>query len=88
MFLLTFQECEHVYYCEHCLSQCGHCSNYVTCNSVNGTCPGGWMQGWQTTGKCDKRMQTIKYNQLPKIQFVLCSQILSKYNKLCTLSLT
>lgn len=48
------EQCDGGYYGESCMFQCGHCLDDITCNSINGTCPGGCMPGWQTTDKCDK----------------------------------
>nr|XP_034320549.1 multiple epidermal growth factor-like domains protein 10 isoform X2 [Crassostrea gigas] len=47
------KQCDSGYYGESCMFQCGHCLDNITCNNINGTCPGGCMSGWQNTDKCD-----------------------------------
>nr|XP_034320551.1 multiple epidermal growth factor-like domains protein 10 isoform X2 [Crassostrea gigas] len=49
------EQCDDGNYGESCLFQCGHCLDDITCNNINGTCPGGCMAGWQNTDKCDKQ---------------------------------
>lgn len=49
-------ECNSGTYGENCTYTCGECLDAVTCNHVNGTCPGGCKPGRQNTDRCDKRM--------------------------------
>ncbi|XP_062580546.1 multiple epidermal growth factor-like domains protein 6 isoform X2 [Saccostrea cucullata] len=50
------KECKSGKFGKDCTSTCGHCSNDVPCNKVNGSCPENCAPGWKNTSdrKCNQ----------------------------------